>query len=733
MVEAFVRCALPSAFVFAVLLLVGSGNARPRHSRSAPELLDVITPGPGDTVPAHPDVNVVVQFARAAQGNVLADTGSLHAVLNGRNVTHSFAPPVDSGGQLGARAAIRRDELKIGQHRTNRLRVSVRARQAAATGQPTREIVRVRFHALEANDLPPMARIVVDSRVLRPGVPVAFDGSASSDPENDALTYHWDFGDGSEPSTDVAPTHTYTNDEQTRTAQLTVSDGQTSATAAVTLLACSKPDGSGPGTLRIVADGPLEFGAVALGASATRTFQAQNTSVDPNSRLAVCVAVDGSGFTVTPPRLDLGPQESGAITLTFAPQAPGHGAATIAMVTSADNRGVVSLLGHGYGGGAPGPGPTQASAPVFYSPLVTGLVEGFLPDGTPITPDSSVHTCVAPGTRSGSGDDCIVDADCAVAGEICQQSNNVLFYPADLCGDGAGGVYLLSNDGAVTDPSPSSTDAERSEVVMQLTLDAGGNTTSRALIYRTTSGTNYIACDRIPASAGGRVFLAEAHQLPDTGNCFRSDKESLVAVHKDGASPQTLLDRIDAAEGLSACNDDLDSTTHLEISPDGGPAFASFDSGGIWRLTPTPFDFLDQSYQESFFSLHPDGSVMYATIADGPTTAMVKVFKVSAAQVAGGPLAEPAVTPCGSFLLPDNPRAGGSPRGSTVAGLGAAPSVAGSQDGTVLVSVVTPSLADAGADNLTVRATVAFSSLAGSPVCTPLGVVNLQEMDQLRF
>jgi len=49
------------------------------------------------------------------------------------------------------------------------------------------------------------------------------------------------------------------------------------------------------------------------------------------------------------------------------------------------------------------------------------------------------------------------------------------------------------------------------------------------------------------------------------------------------------------------------------------------------------------------------------------------------------------------------------------------------------VSVVTPSLADAGADNLTVRATVAFSSLAGSPVCTPLGVVNLQEMDYLTF
>jgi hypothetical protein len=309
----------------------------------------------------------------------------------------------------------------------------------------------------------------------------------------------------------------------------------------------------------------------------------------------------------------------------------------------------------------------------------------------------------------------------------------VPFDPADLCGDGAGGLYMLSNDGALTDPSPSSTDAERSEAVMQLTLDAGGNTTGHSIIDRTTSGTNYLACDRIPASAGGRVFLAEAHQLPGAGNCFRSDKESLVAVRKDGANTQTLLDRIDAAEGLSACADDLDATTHLEVSPDGKVALASFDSGGIWRLTPTPLDFLDQSYQESVFRLHPDGSVVYATIADGPTTAVVHVFKVNAAQVVGGPLGEPAVPPCGSFPLPDNPRAGGNPQASTVAGLGVSPSLAGSQDGTVLVSVVTPSLADVGTDNLTVRATVAFSSLAGSSVCTPLGVINLQEMDQLTF
>src|SRR5262249_48191235 len=199
-------------------------------------------------------------------------------------------------------------------------------------------------------------------------------------------------------------------------------------------------------------------------------------------------------------------------------------------------------------------------------------------------------------------------------------------------------------------------------------------------------------------------------------------------------STQTVLDRIDAAEGLSACADDIDSTTHLEVSPDGAQAFASFDAGGLWRLTATPLQFIDQSYEENVFRLHPDGSVVFATIADGPTTAMVHVFKVSAPQVAAHPAAEPALTPCGTFQVPDNP--GGTGGRSVLAGLGVSPSASGSQDGTVLVSVATPALTDLGgarASNLSVRGTIAFSSPAGSTSCTPLGIINLERMDQLTF
>ena len=53
---------------------------------------------------------------------------------------------------------------------------------------------------------------------------VAFDGRTSSDPDGDALTYDWDFGDGTPRSSSPNPTHTYAN-AGTYTARLTVDDG----------------------------------------------------------------------------------------------------------------------------------------------------------------------------------------------------------------------------------------------------------------------------------------------------------------------------------------------------------------------------------------------------------------------------------------------------------------------------------------------------------------------------
>ena len=69
------------------------------------------------------------------------------------------------------------------------------------------------------------------------GEPILFNGSRSYDPDGDALTYHWNFGDGNT-SNDMSPTHSFES-EKTFTINLTVSDGSLSdidqTTATITI------------------------------------------------------------------------------------------------------------------------------------------------------------------------------------------------------------------------------------------------------------------------------------------------------------------------------------------------------------------------------------------------------------------------------------------------------------------------------------------------------------------
>src|SRR5205823_13711142 len=80
------------------------------------------------------------------------------------------------------------------------------------------------------------------------GETVVFDGSASADPEGHALTYSWNFGDGSPMASGVAAAHLYESPGR-YTVSLTVSDGVLSATssAAVTV---SSVDPGAPGAFR---------------------------------------------------------------------------------------------------------------------------------------------------------------------------------------------------------------------------------------------------------------------------------------------------------------------------------------------------------------------------------------------------------------------------------------------------------------------------------------------------
>jgi PKD repeat protein len=69
---------------------------------------------------------------------------------------------------------------------------------------------------------PPTASIVVSPTVAYTGQSVSFDGSNSSDPENQIASYYWSFGDGSS-STGAKVSHTY-DDDGWYTVRLTVMD-----------------------------------------------------------------------------------------------------------------------------------------------------------------------------------------------------------------------------------------------------------------------------------------------------------------------------------------------------------------------------------------------------------------------------------------------------------------------------------------------------------------------------
>jgi hypothetical protein len=736
---------------FLLLLCVSLATPALAARRKNNDLLRVITPSARGTAAAHPFVNVIIRFGNADNG-APADPSSFEARIGKVNVTGSFEPIIENETIVGMHGELGPATLRPPGRRQNRLRLEVRAITNGRRGR-VRDIDRLRFRTVEAENQTPVARLVPGGDVILPLIPLTFSAGQSNDPEQDRLTYHWDFGDGVT-SDEAEPQHAFDASAVDVTVRLTVSDGQLSSTDQVTLFACPPLDAERTrGTLQIEGSS-LEFGAVAVGASDTRVVTVRNTDTVPTSQLPIRIGVHGSAFTTEPTVLRLGPGESMPLTIRFAPTAPGHQSADVVTAACAGNTSAAHLLAHGYAGAAPNSGPTLAAETIFHNTFTSGTY-GIRPSGDRFLADSTVHQCQTPLNGPGSYDVCLDDSDCAANGGTCPTTSvcprgdregqpcsaqgdcpnsycpaALPFDTVDMCGDGEGGLYLLSDDGTFTDPSPGEIE-ELGGTLLRLQFDDAGNRTVAEILTRTTAGTTQMACDGTAAAAGGQLYVAEFHEFTGPPECFRDSREALVARSKSTRASRVLMPRIDTVEApvLTEC-DDYDPVTDLQITRDGSAAFASLPEG-VYRIRPTTLQITPDI--DDIFQVHPDGSVIIVTATDQGTSGLLRVYKLSPDQAINGALRIRELTPCTTVQVPNN-RSGGNPnqRFTFLLSFAVGPSAPGSFDATILVSFFTPA-GPALPAALRAQGTVAIASPAGVSSCSVLGFINLEALDQLTF
>jgi len=288
---------------------------------------------------------------------------------------------------------------------------------------------------------------------------------------------------------------------------------------------------------------------------------------------------------------------------------------------------------------------------------------------------------------------------------------------------------MASDAGTFTDPSPPPNGLELDGTLMHVRFDASGNRVGAEIIERLTDGTTMVACDKIPASAGGQIYIADDIAYSAGASCFRDTREALVAKKKSNGSENVLLFRIDAVEGLDPCNDAFDPADDLEVARDGSAAFVALPAG-IFRIRPTPL--LMTPGIDEVFQVHPDGSVLLVTAADQGPSGLLRLYKISVDQALNGAPHLGDLTPCATVEVPNN-RGSNPGRVTAFISFAADPVAPGAGDATVLLSFFSRGGSDALSSTLRVRGTVAISSPAGSPTCTVSGLVNLEALDQLTF
>ena len=159
------------------------------------------------------------------------------------------------------------------------------------------------YKKITANNPPVVGAVTASpaTTLLGFNTPVAFSVDAS-DPDNDPLTFKWDFGDGGT-STDAKPTHVY-NSASTFTVKVTVSDGKVkdaeapSAQGSATVKSLSASWRSDPVT-SVAGTVNMVFALTQTGGSVTGQFT-QGAGAGPISAGSIKSSQPQVTFTVTP-------------------------------------------------------------------------------------------------------------------------------------------------------------------------------------------------------------------------------------------------------------------------------------------------------------------------------------------------------------------------------------------------------------------------------------------------
>jgi hypothetical protein len=653
----------------------------------------------------------------------------------------------------------------------------------------------VRFAASSAENQPPQARASISSDVVVPDVLTQLDGSQSDDPEKDALTYHWDFGDGTSPSDEARPAHRFTDLPGNVTVRLRVDDGQAEDETSLEVFECPPIcEGCTPGQISVDVPAALEFNAVEASTSATATFSISNIDATPSSQLHVRVGSTAwppngftSAFSVTPSEVTLGPGERSDVTVTFTPNATGHHGGVFPLVACAANqrtciRGarlgrlcgvdadcnasdadtpgacggyrVERLMAHGFGGSAPGTGPTLAAETLFYvaPEVINGEVPvyGVLPNGTKFQVDNRLRACGGQFpfdicTRDGDclgGGGCQTTGTCARGERVGQACTYNSECPGGTCSaqgtldptdicSNGSGALYLVNEDSATDPST----FDSKGTVARIEIDpTTGARTSAEVLYHPEMESTLIACDGLTAGNRGRVYVPEYRELEDEPpGCGRDEFEALASISKaTGAkSVPPGFGDLNEAAGYPEC-EIFENVEDIQASRDGGSVFVALPLTGITRVLPKPALPMVTDFFGTF-EVHPDGSVVFVVSDNRGTTGLLKVYKVSVAQAQQGALGVNELAPC---VTVEVPTAGGN---TSVGELAVGRARADSDDATILVTyqAVFPSDNTPPISNVKAlpRGTVAIASPARTDTCSVLGLLNVEQLtrDQMTF